>query len=74
MNQRQYKIILGLTLTYYTVISTFFLHETWDFVGWLVVIYLIGGYMRLYPKTFNYSSCRWFVFTGVLILNSLQAE
>lgn len=67
MNQKQYKYLLGLSLIYFTVISTFFMHNTWDYVSWLIVIYLIGGYIRLYPKAFEYSSGKWFVCTSVLV-------
>lgn len=71
MNQKQYKFLLGLTLIYFTLVSTFFLmHDTWNYVGWLIVMYLIGGYIRLYPKRFKYSSSRWLACTGVLILIS----
>lgn len=49
MNQKQYQTILVLLLTYFTIISTFFKHDTFQFVGWLGTMYLIGGYIRLYP-------------------------
>lgn len=70
MNQRQYRALLVVVLLYFTVISTLFMHETWNYVSWLVVIYLIGGYIRLYPDSFKYSSGKWFVCTGIIILIS----
>lgn len=52
MNKQQYQRLLALCFTYFTVFSTFFRHETFDFIGWLCVMYLVGGYIRLFPCTF----------------------
>jgi len=39
---------------YYSVFSTIFMHNTFDFLGWMITSYLIGGYLRLYlPKKFD---------------------
>ena len=52
MTKRQYQILLGLSLLYFTGISTFLKNDVFDFVFWMLVVYFIGGYIRIYP-------CRW---------------
>ena len=52
MSKRQYQILLSLLLIYFTGISTFLHLETFNFVFWMLTIYLLGGYIRLYP-------CKW---------------
>lgn len=46
----QYALLLLLSCFYFTVISTFFLHDTFNFTGWMMVCYLIGGYIKIYPN------------------------
>ena len=52
LTKSQYEKLLVLSLFYFTVISTFFLHDTFNFTGWMMVCYFIGGYIRLYPNSF----------------------
>lgn len=49
MDKKQYQTLLILAFTYFTVFSTFFAHETFNFTGWLYVMYFMGGYIRLFP-------------------------
>lgn len=49
MDKKQHERILLLTICYFTVFSTFFKHDTFSFIGWMMVCYLIGSYIRLYP-------------------------
>lgn len=49
MNIKQYHLLLLLMFTYFTVISTFFKHDTFNFVGWLCTMYFTGGYIRIFP-------------------------
>lgn len=49
MSQKQYKYLILLLFTYFTVLSTFMLHETFNFLGWMITMYFVGGYIRLYP-------------------------
>lgn len=54
LSKKQYQRLLALAICYFTIFSTFFKHETFDFIGWMMVVYLIGGYIRLYPyKAFD---------------------
>ena len=52
MNKKQYQCLLVLTLVLYTGYSTFFFHQTYNYLVWLMVMYLLGGYMQLYPNKF----------------------
>ena len=49
MTKKQYQYLLIVLLVYYTGFSTFLLHNTFSFVGWLATMYLVGGYISLYP-------------------------
>lgn len=49
MNQKQYQLWLLLLITYFTGISTLVKHDTFDFLGWLITMYFVGGYIRLWP-------------------------
>lgn len=58
MNRKEYGILLGILLFFYTVISSFYLKKSggetwtlsnnWEGLGWYTTAYLIGGYMRLH--------------------------
>lgn len=49
MSKKQYEYLILLLIIYFTVFSTFLLHETFDFLGWMITMYFIGAYIRLYP-------------------------
>lgn len=49
ISQKSYLILLAILITYFTVFSTFFLHEVFSELGWYITMYAIGGYIRTYP-------------------------
>lgn len=49
LTKREYLWLLAVLLLYYTIIPSFTLNQHFDFLLWLCVIYLIGGYLKLYP-------------------------
>ena len=49
LTQKEYIGLLTVLLLYYTIIPSFTLNQHFDFLVWLCVIYLIGGYLKLYP-------------------------
>lgn len=54
MDKRQYQIFLILLLVYFSGISTFLKQQdTFDFVFWMLAVYLLGGYLRLYPSRWD---------------------
>ncbi len=65
LTKRQHQALLALLIVYFTVFSTFFKHETFDFIGWMMAMYLIGGYISLYKdKVFDN---RAYAFIGLAI-------
>lgn len=49
LTQKEYVGLLTVLLLYYTIVPSFTLNQHFDFLVWLCVIYLIGGYLKLYP-------------------------
>lgn len=49
LTRKEYVWLLVVLLLYYTIIPSFTLNQHFDFLVWLCVIYLIGGYLKLYP-------------------------
>lgn len=52
ITKKQFELLLIILITYFTIISTFFLHNTWNYILWFCVIYFIGAYIKLYPIKF----------------------
>ncbi len=62
MSRKEYRILLGILLFFFTVISSFYIKKNesgawvlvnnWEGLGWYITAYLIGGYIRLHfsPK------------------------
>lgn len=42
--------ILAILVFMFTIISTFFHHDTWNYLGWLITVYMIGAYIGMYPN------------------------
>lgn len=53
MTKRQHQLLLGLCLLVYSVFPQMFISVTFNYVGWFMVIYLIGSYFRLYPPQWS---------------------
>ncbi|MDE5780755.1 MAG: acyltransferase [Lachnospiraceae bacterium] len=76
MSKKQYEYLILLLIIYFTVFSTFMLHETFDFLGWMITMYLIGGYIRLYPcRLFEKSKTAFYgiIISLVLMVGSVAA-
>ena len=48
ISKKQYQILLSLLLIYFTVLASFLKNDNFDFVFWMLTMYFIGGYIRLY--------------------------
>ena len=48
INKKKFQKLLILLLTYFCVFSTFLKNETFDFLCWMAVCYMIGAYIRCY--------------------------
>lgn len=65
-----YEYLLVLLLVYFTLASSFFMHDTWSFLGWMMVMYLLGGYIRLYPNklTESVKIAAWGTVSTILLM------
>lgn len=45
---KEFRILLIVLLTFYSILGTFFLQYTWHYFGWGVTMYCVGAYIRLY--------------------------
>lgn len=50
MNKKLHFTLLAILVFMFTIISTFFEHDTWNYLGWLITVYMIGAYIRMYPN------------------------
>lgn len=58
INEKQHLILLGLCLGVYSVWgSNPFIDLSMNYVSWFMIVYLIGAYIRIYPKK-NYTNCK----------------
>ena len=48
LSQREFRHLLILLIGVYSVIGTFIPFGFYEYIGWYVVVYLIGSYIRLY--------------------------
>lgn len=67
LTKRQYQYVLILGITYYTLISTFTGADTFSYLGWLAVMYLLGGYFSLYGCTLPFWGSVRFAGAGTVI-------
>lgn len=50
ITRNQFTLLLGILLFFYTIISTFsYANNTFCEIGWYITVYLLGGYINLYP-------------------------
>jgi len=49
IEKKEFEKLLIVLLVIFTVISTFFLNSSFEYLGWYVTVYLIGAYIRMYP-------------------------
>ena len=45
---KEFRALLIILLTFYSILGTFFLQNTWHYLGWGVTMYCFGAYIRLY--------------------------
>ncbi|MBP3917174.1 acyltransferase family protein [Clostridium sp.] len=51
ITEKQYQILIGILIFYFTIISTFSVsNNTFNEIGWYITVYMIGGYFKLYDK------------------------
>ncbi|MEG1300392.1 MAG: acyltransferase [Erysipelotrichaceae bacterium] len=67
LDQRKHKKMVLLLILIYTISSSFFFSNSWGYLGWYITIYLIGSYIRLYPKVKCYKKYTY-IFTSFILL------
>lgn len=51
ISRKAYFRLLMVLVFYFSIIPTFsIVNDTWNFLGWLITVYFIGGYIKLYPS------------------------
>jgi peptidoglycan/LPS O-acetylase OafA/YrhL len=70
ISKEQLQFVLCILLVYFSIVSTFLLRDTWNYFGWAITMYLVGGYIKLYNNKFFDCKLIWFiisVFCTILI-------
>lgn len=74
LNKKQYSVLLGILLFYFTIISTFSLtNNTFNEITWYIVVYLIGAFIRLYPNKYDKNTKMWSTSTIICIIISISS-
>ena len=69
LNKKQYTVLLCILLFYFTIISTFsFANDTFNEITWYIVVYMIGGYIKLYPNKYDNNKKFWLTSTLICII------
>mgnify|MGYP006988825438 FL=1 len=55
MSRREHQLLLLLCLGAFSVLPNLLVKVTFNYVGWFMVIYLVGSYLRLYPPRWSLS-------------------
>ena len=77
LTRKEHLRLLGILLTIFTLFSSFSIflsvkhasNDTWNYLGWMVTLYLIGAYLRRYPlPRILVGRNAWLLFAGNCIL------
>ena len=72
LNKKQFSILLGIAIFYFTIISTFSIfNNTFNEITWYIIVYMIGAFIKLYPNKFDNSKKIWIFATIISIIFSL---
>lgn len=63
LSHREFIYLLIVLLSYFSLLQSFFLQNTWHYLGWAFTMYCIGGYIKLYKI-----SCKKYPYGMILIL------
>ena len=73
MTKRQHQLLLGLCLLVYSVFPQMLIKVTFNYVGWFMVVYLIGSYFRLYSPQWSLScKCTGWLCLGFVLLSAIS--
>lgn len=72
VSRKQYAYVLAAGFVYYTVISTFTGADTFSYLGWMAVMYLLGGYLSLHGSALPFYGSLRFALRGLLVTIALM--
>ena len=49
ISQKEFLYLLAVLIFYFSILSTIFLENTFNYFGWGLTMYCVGAYIRLYP-------------------------
>lgn len=75
MKEKEHLSLIGLSIFIYTILPSVFSHlikfqVSFNYISWFMIIYLIGAYIRLYPKKWYDYKTRWGIAAGSSLLIS----
>lgn len=77
INKKEHILLSAVLLGYFSILQTFLGQNSWDYLGWGISLYIIGGGIRLYKpkigknKTFGLASllCILLTWGGILFID-----
>ena len=67
--QHDYNYLLVVLLFFFTIEQTFFMQDTWHYMGWALVMYAVGAYIRRFDianiRTINW---RWLAILSIMLV------
>lgn len=52
LSKKEYLYLLGILILYYTLLPSFTKNQHFDYLLWICTVYLIGGFLKIYPIKF----------------------
>lgn len=74
INKKNIQYLLIILLFYYSILGTVFdssIYKIYNEITWYIIIYIVGAYIRLYPKKYDNNKKMWFCTSLVNILLSV---
>lgn len=60
LDRKKYGYLLSILILYFSILETFLFLNTWNYFGWAVTMYLVGGYIRLQKNELFKRKWLWF--------------
>lgn len=69
MKEKEHLGLIGLGIFLFTILPSVLsnlikFQVSFDYISWFMIVYFIGAYIRLYPKTWFDNKARWGIATG----------
>ena len=70
LSKRKYELLLGFLLLFYTVLPSFIIPISFNYVTWFSIVYLIAAYIRLYPVSLFLNVRVWLISSVICLFFS----